>query len=209
MEEAESTYLFTLENLRATVPPQNADLLRNTNNAARFYLTAGKLTEAEQLARTVVEMRGKTLGREHPWTLISSLVLAEVLSRQGKHGEAEALAAFVVERRAGKAGRSDGNTLAAMESLALIHLRQGKYVEAEALSREALATRQKAGYKGWRLYLAQAFLGASLAGQRKFAEAEPLLMEGCRGVDSMRAKISLTDYIQMEVPRASLATLKR
>jgi hypothetical protein len=66
--------------------------------------------------------------------------------------------------------------------LALVYLSQGKLLESERLSREALEFNQKKQPDDWQRFRAESLLGASLAGQKKFAEAEPLLLEGYQGM---------------------------
>ena len=67
-------------------------------------------------------------------------------------------------------------TLGAAAQLTEILLAQHKDVDAERLARELLAARQKAAPNGWPRLAAGSQLGAALAGQHKFAEAEPLLL---------------------------------
>ena len=57
-----------------------------------------------------------------------------------------------------------------------------KYTEAEVPLREALSSYEKINPDSWNFYAAQNMLGASLAGQKKFAEAEPLLINGYQGI---------------------------
>ena len=55
----------------------------------------------------------------------------------------------------------------------------GRYVEAEAVLSECLQIRQEILAEGhWLIFNAMSFLGEALAGQAKFAEAEPRLVEG-------------------------------
>ena len=61
-------------------------------------------------------------------------------------------------------------------------LRQGKFGQAEPLLRQALAFRDKGDRDNWYRFRAQAFLGAALAGLRRYSEAEPLLLNGYEGM---------------------------
>src|SRR5262249_3750418 len=72
--------------------------------------------------------------------------------------------------------------LASMNDLSLLYLNQGKNAEAEALLREALTSHEKANTNTWVRYNCQSLLGASLAGQQKYAEAEALLVSGYEGM---------------------------
>ena len=53
--------------------------------------------------------------------------------------------------------------------------------EAEPLLRECLAIREKTQPDDWQTFDAQSLLGGALLGQKKYAEAEPLLLPGIRG----------------------------
>jgi hypothetical protein len=61
-------------------------------------------------------------------------------------------------------------------------LQQKKPADAETVLRECLALRQKKAANVWTTYNTQSMLGASLLGQNKYKEAEPLLMEGYEGM---------------------------
>jgi hypothetical protein len=58
---------------------------------------------------------------------------------------------------------------------------QGKFPESEALARQTVAFDRKIRPDDWRRFRAESVLGAILAGQKKYADAEPLLVEGYRG----------------------------
>jgi hypothetical protein len=48
--------------------------------------------------------------------------------------------------------------------------------------REALAIREKAAPDAWWTFNTRSMLGEALLGQKRYAEAEPLLLEGYRGM---------------------------
>ena len=50
----------------------------------------------------------------------------------------------------------------------------------------------------WQRFRAASVLGESLAGQMKYAEAEPLLQEGYRGMLARKAKIDGPDLYHLE-----------
>jgi len=76
----------------------------------------------------------------------------------------------------------------------------GKYAEAEPVAREVLRIRDEHLPDGdWLRFSARCFLGRSLAGQRKFEEAETMLLEGLAGMNpppkGMRAKQEALDAV--------------
>jgi tetratricopeptide (TPR) repeat protein len=63
------------------------------------------------------------------------------------------------------------------------------YAEAEALSRECLKFRERNEADDYATFHTKSLLGASLLGQKKYAEAEPLLLAGYEGMRQREGKI--------------------
>jgi eukaryotic-like serine/threonine-protein kinase len=55
-------------------------------------------------------------------------------------------------------------------------------VEAEPALRESLAIREKKEPDDWRTFNTRSLLGGALLGQKKYADAEPLLLKGYEGM---------------------------
>jgi eukaryotic-like serine/threonine-protein kinase len=66
---------------------------------------------------------------------------------------------------------------------------QSKFVEAEPLLRECLSIRAKETPDAWQYFSAQSELGASLMGQNRYAQAEPLVRSGSDGLKRRDARI--------------------
>ena len=75
----------------------------------------------------------------------------------------------------------------ALDAFALLVL--GKFAEAEPLARECLELRQIIIPDDWRTFNARSMLGGCLLGQKKYAEAEPLLLSGYEGLKQREDKI--------------------
>jgi hypothetical protein len=82
--------------------------------------------------------------------------------------------------------------------LALAYVSQGKFTESEPLAREAVEFGGKAQSDDWQQYRAASLLGASLAGQKKFAEAEPPLLEGYQGMLAQKDRIAFPDRYNLD-----------
>jgi hypothetical protein len=63
------------------------------------------------------------------------------------------------------------------------------FTEAETLVRECLAIREKQEPEDWRTFNTQSMLGGALLGQKKYAEAEPLLLQGYEGMKQRETSI--------------------
>jgi tetratricopeptide (TPR) repeat protein len=92
--------------------------------------------------------------------------------------------------------------LLAEHTLAL--LEPGKFAAAEPLARECLALREKMIPDDWRTFNARSMLGGSLLGQKKYAEAEPLLLSGYEGLKQRADKIPAAGNMR---PREALQRL--
>jgi hypothetical protein len=80
---------------------------------------------------------------------------------------------------------------------ALLYLQQNKPVEAESLLRECLAIRGKKQPGDWGTSSVKSTLGGALAGQNKYAEAEPLLLQGYEELKDREAKIPAHGKIRL------------
>ena len=76
-----------------------------------------------------------------------------------------------------------------MAVLGLNLLKQKKWTDAEAALRDCLAIREKKQPDEWTTFNARSMLGEALNGQKKRAEAEPLLVQGYEGMRQRTAKI--------------------
>ena len=159
------------------------------NALAALYRQEGKLAESEPLQLKAVEVWRAVSGDEGPETLTSMSGLAALYQAQRRYAEAEGVWTEVLEVQRRTLGAKHPNTLDVMASLGEVEIQQEKYALAEPLVREALGNWEAASPGSWMRYYGQALLGASLAGQKQFAEAEPLLLGGYQGLQERQASI--------------------
>jgi hypothetical protein len=76
-------------------------------------------------------------------------------------------------------------------------LTQKKSVEAELKLRECLAIRQKLQPDDWTTFDTKSMLGEALLDQRKYTDAEPLLLSGYEGMKQRAGKIPSTDKVHL------------
>jgi tetratricopeptide (TPR) repeat protein len=168
---------------------EHPDVARLLDNLATVLTTEGKLAEAETFAREGLAMRKKLLGTEHPDVATSLNNLATVLEEQTKPGEAETLYREALAMRRKLLGAEHPYVAESLADLTRTLLLEGKLIEAEALARECLALREKRLPEGWETFDARSLLGATLLGQKKYAEAEPLLLSGYNGMKEREERI--------------------
>lgn len=83
----------------------------------------------------------------------------------------------------------------ALAELTFSLLGNGKFSDAEPTARECLAIYEKSLPDDWRTFDAKSMLGASLLGQKKYAEAEPLLLSGYDGLKQREDKIAPDSFL--------------
>jgi eukaryotic-like serine/threonine-protein kinase len=138
------------------------------------------------------------LGAEHPDTVISMNELARLYWDEHKYAHAEALYIKVLELQRRVLGAEQPRRLSSMTDLAALYLEQGRYTQAEALLREALNGFEKVMPNDWGRYSCQSLLGASLAAQEQYAEAERLLLSGYEGMLDREAIMPFADRFNVK-----------
>ena len=69
-----------------------------------------------------------------------------------------------------------------LRNLARLSIERADYAGAESWARKTFTIFEKNGSKGWESFYSRGELGKSLAGQKKYADAEPLLLAGYEGL---------------------------
>jgi serine/threonine protein kinase/Tfp pilus assembly protein PilF len=207
--EAEALESQAVEIRRRVAGPGEVHSLVGMENLAEAYTLRAKYPQAEALYGHIEENARRTLGQDHPFTLGQPANLASMYQRQGKYELAGTYAAQALAGRRRALGADDPSTMASQADLALAYVSQGKFAVAEPLSREALETEKKIQPDDWQRYRAESLLGASLAGQSKYAEAEPLLLEGYQGMLARKDRIDVPDWYHLDQAHKWLIHLYR
>jgi len=187
--------------------PEHPDTVWRMNDLANNYSAQGKYAQAEALYNQTLEFRRRQLGPEHPDTLSTLGEMASMYQHEGKYALAETYASQAVTGRTHAAGKEDPDTLGSEADLVLAQLSQGKFPESERLAREVLEIDRKVQPDDWQRFRAASLLGASLAGQKKYADAEPLLLEGYQGLLARKNRIAVPDWYHVELARKWLLGL--
>ncbi len=127
--------------------------------------------------------------------------------RQGNYAVAETLSVQVLAGRLRAIGSEHPDSRPSAPDLALAYLSQRKFAQSEPLAREAMEAAQKAEPDGWQQFRAASLLGASLAGRKKYAEAEPLLLAGYQGMLARLASINVPERYHLELAHRWLVAL--
>ena len=196
--QAEAFNIKVLEVRRRVLGEEHPSTLLSMHNLAMLYLSQRKYSQAEPLLTKTLEVRRRVLGEEHPDTLNTMNSLATLYGSQGKYVESEQLYNKLVEARRRALGPQHADTISALTYLGGVFLQQHKYAEAERVVREALANYENAMPDAWQRFNSQSMLGASLAGQQKYTEAEPLLLSGYEGLMQRVSTIPVTSRFNLE-----------
>jgi eukaryotic-like serine/threonine-protein kinase len=150
------------------------------SNLGAILIKEGRYTEAEPFVRESLALRRKLLGNAHPDTAMSLFRLSDLLYREANYAGAESAARESIEVFKHAFARPN-NALyfaAPLTELGLILNKTGHSREAEAYLREALAIRVRLLAAGNQLIgTTEGALGECLASQKRYATAEPLLLD--------------------------------
>jgi tetratricopeptide (TPR) repeat protein len=159
---------------------------------ADLDLARGQLDAAEAADRAILEECRVRLGVDHRVTIAAGLALARVREAQGDRDAAATLYRAALE--SARKNPTDRDTLAtALTESGRSRLAAGDGIAAEATLREALAIREAEMAQHWRTAEVRSLLGGALMGEKKTAEAAPLLRSGYEGMAGAAAAIPRVD----------------
>ncbi len=177
-----------LRRQEARLGPDHPDTLLSMSNLGVAYKDAGRLTEAMPILKDTWKRRQAKLGPDHPETLVSLSNLAGAYQAAGRTADALPLYEEALKRRRATRGPDHPQTLRSINSLARAYLADRPAL-AEPLLRQAIPIYEKKLPDDWRRFETEYLLGASLLGQKKYADAEPWLLRGVDGLKARAAKI--------------------
>jgi tetratricopeptide (TPR) repeat protein len=179
------------ESLKLTKAKLGADHLYTLgamHNLAMGYRAAGKHDLALPLVlEAATGMEKRCFRDDQAGECVNSLVLCyEHLKRFGEAEVWRRKWLAVVKEQSGADSLPYAGELA---SLGLNLIQQKKWSEAETVLRDCLAVREKKQPDAWNTFNAQSMLGDALLNQKKYADAEPLLLAGYKGLKQREATI--------------------
>jgi hypothetical protein len=180
--EAEKVLLQVVALYRRAYGARHPNTLYAVSHLGQNYVEEGKAAQGTSLLEQNLTDSRATFGPGASDTYYAESALAWAYDAQGELARAAQMWQHALEgyRRLG----SDEEAAAAdtSELLGQNLTRQRKFAQAEPLIQQALAFREKGDRDNWAFFRAQAFWGASLAGLRRYAEADPLLVSGYEGL---------------------------
>ncbi len=193
---AETALRQSLDINRRTRGAEHPNTATNLHDLALVAMMRGDSTAAEPDIRQALAFQRKALGDRHPVVAMTLNSLAHALRDQHRSQEADA-----AQREAlaiAKTSLGGGHQLVAIYSLNLATLLLARHQpqEAEPLVRTGLAIRENApgvvpsrrrtmSEDDWSIGASRSLLGATLAAQRRYAEAETQLLLARRELEAM------------------------
>ncbi|MBS0264919.1 MAG: tetratricopeptide repeat protein [Planctomycetes bacterium] len=167
---------------RAQLGAEHPHTLTLMNNLALAYQSAGRVESSVPLLEQTLQIRQTHSGATHPDTLASMDNLARTYLVIGKPDQALPLFEQYVHGHLPQLKRESPAFAYVLSNTSLELLKYQQFAAAEPYLRECLEIRQRLLPDDWTTSNTQSMLGGALAGQKKFAEAEPLLLAGWTGL---------------------------
>jgi len=163
---------------------QHPDTLRVASVLGQAYTEQGKFDQSIPLLENTVRgfRQSMGLGSAAAETLKTESRLGWAYDSNGELQRAEQIWRSVRQGYIDLGKDGEAAAIDVAELLGQNLIRQHKFAQAEPLLRQALAYREKGDRDDWHYFRAQAFLGAALAGLKRYSESEPLLLSGYEGM---------------------------
>ena len=144
---------------------------------AQARLVEGRLDEAEALVQEALSVKRRVFGEQHPEYAVTLSVLAGVREVQGRLNDAQTMYEECLRITRPHLPDDHMRMIGYAVSLARVRIARGDGAAAESSLRQALNAREHLYPRtDWRIAQAQSLLGASLLAQKRYSEAEPLLL---------------------------------
>jgi hypothetical protein len=153
----------------------------------------GNHEEAEKLYRETWDEQRRILGPEHPDTLLTMNNLGLLWTQQPeKFAAAEQMLTEAAQARGRALGAAHRDTLESWVQTAIAQMLQRKFTQAEATLRPVCNAYVDAKLDVWQRYACQVYLGECLVAEKRYQEAEPVLLAGYDGLAQRKASIPAT-----------------
>jgi eukaryotic-like serine/threonine-protein kinase len=161
------------------------------SNLAAAYRDGGRHADAIALYEDVLAARKAKLGPDHPDVARTLASLAQAYREAGHLADAIPLLEQAVALRKAKLTAEHPETIASLGQLGSAYLDSERFADAEAVLRKCLDLREKKDPEGWQRFQTMSHLGAALAGQKKYAQAERMLVDGFEGLLARQQQLPL------------------
>jgi serine/threonine protein kinase len=185
-EEAEKLLTEVLRDFRLVYGNDSVTTLWAKCVLAESYRIQGRHGEAETLLEEALKNYRRIFGKNNSWTHWAAGRLADCYLDEGQIEKAERLFPEAQEASlfAGMEGTDHGMVL---NTLARLRLEQRRPADAEPPARRSLAHADERFPDLWLRFESLSLLGGAISGQRRYTEAEPMLINGYNGLREREA----------------------
>jgi tetratricopeptide (TPR) repeat protein len=183
----------TLKRREKKLGRQHVETQRTLANLGVNYMDAGRLPEAIPLLEEAYQA-----AKKYPTLSFVNLQLLVAYTRAGENANF----ANVLREQRQALPKGSPQLAQLLASASLILFQQKKSAESEPLLRECLAIRAKKQPDAWTTFNTQSTLGGALLAQKKYAEAEPLLLKGYEGMKAREKTIPQHGGTELRIPEA-------
>ncbi len=179
----------TLKLMKAKLGSDHPSTFVGMSNLASGYVAAKKPDLALPLYEEAFAFEKAKLGPSHPFSLatMGSLGKAYCAARQGEKA-ATLFKDFIPLQRKRFQHDPIGFTVV-LTDVSFDLVKCAQFAPAEEALRECLALREKLIPDAWATFNTMSLLGRTLVGQKKYADAEPLLLKGYEGIKARQEAI--------------------
>jgi serine/threonine protein kinase/tetratricopeptide (TPR) repeat protein len=185
---------------RAKFGENDRETIYTALNLAVNYRAANQLNEAIALSEEWLSRSRQKLGSDHEYTLYGLSQLADTYVEANEFDRAVPLYRELLDVQSRKLPADHSVRANTLATLGECLLGAGKATDAEPVLRECLAIRERKELDAWTTFHAKSMLGRTLAAQKKYADAEPLLLQGYKGMKEKaigaRARSRLTEALE-------------
>jgi len=183
-EEALPIRTEVLKMFKKELGPGHPDTLSSMQNLANSYDIAGREKEARALHEKTLKLRIEVQGPEHPDTLAAKYNMANTFINTGRWEEAVSLHEKTLKSMVVVLGDEHRDTVGAMNSLAYAYWKIGREADGVKMYRQVIVIQKKNTGADFRYFYTQSLLGQLLTEMKKYTEAEPMLLDGFKGMES-------------------------
>ncbi|MBX7103375.1 MAG: serine/threonine-protein kinase [Gemmataceae bacterium] len=188
LDPAIDLYREAIDLATKNLGPDHIDVAMYLSRVGAAQFRKGQKPEAEQTLRNAVTIARKT-SPANTKTLGCLGNLSFVLEDRGKLTDAETIHREFLEIQSRISGPNSPPMMAGLGRLAANLQKQNRTTDAEICWRECLALREKFEPDHWATFNTKSIIGGLLIEQKKYAEAEPLLVSGYEGLKKRAEKI--------------------
>jgi tetratricopeptide (TPR) repeat protein len=197
-----------LELRRSKLGADHPDTLTSMSNLAAAYRALGQFDKAlplfEEAARGVEKRRYR---HEHAQGIITQTIRAYEAAKQPEQAQGWRWKWLThIKETAGAESQAYADVLGIW---GMRQLQLEKWAEAEAALRDCVAILEQAQPNGWMTSYVRSMLGGALLGQKKYQEAEPLLIKSYEGMTAQGERSPGANPAGSPSPKLILESLDR